>query len=238
MEGTHMTQPIRSNRFADEVRLAATLTPAVPRPVPVSRTTATADSSGFVDLSDFSETDGNWVDRALTQARNGGRAVPASIAPVAMESLARPTETRPRNDSALGAIVFVAVCVAVAAAGIASAVVVVRARNEKPETATAAIAAMTVTAPSAARDPSADALATPSAAAAPADSAPSTIAARPAKNPAKKPAFGGRHAQPAYAAAAPRSAAPAAGARRPASSGGSGSFDDMIRRAAMGKGGH
>jgi len=230
-----MTQPKRPNRFADEVLLAASLTPAVPKVVPVSRTTATADSSGFVDLSDFSETDGDWVDRALAQARNGGRVVPPSIAPVALEALEAPIAT-PRNSSALGAIVFVAVCVAVAAGGIASAVLVLRARHEKPETATAQIAAMTITAPSVSADASA-APPLPVAAAAPSDSAPSTIAVRPSSKAAKKGSFGGSRAQqPTHGASAPRAAAPAA--RAPSGGGGGGSLDDLIRRAAQGKSGH
>jgi hypothetical protein len=235
MEGTHMTQPKRTNRFADEVRLAATLTPAVPKVVPVSRTTASADSSGFVDLTDFSETDGDWVDRALAQARGGGRAVPPSIAPVAMESLAEPTAKR-RESSPLAAIVFVAACVAVAAAGVASAVLVLRARNEKVETATAAIAPMTITPPSASAAPSVDA-SPPSASTA--DSAPSTIAARPSRTPTKKPSVGASHPQATYATPSRASGAPAA--KRPASGAGGGSggsLDDLIRRAAQGKGGH
>ncbi len=231
-----MTQPTRTNRFADEMRLAATLTPAVPKVAPVSRTTATADSSGFVDLSDFSETDGDWVDRALAQSRNGGRpVVPPSIAPVAIESLAPPVEKRVKSKAPLGAIVFVAACVAVAAAGVASAVVVVRERKEKPATATAQIAAMTIEPPALAPDPSASA---PPADAvpAPSDSAPSTIAARPTKKSPKKPAWGGGHTQPSPASAPP----PVAAARRPAAGGGGGggSLDDLIRRAAQSKGGH
>jgi hypothetical protein len=237
---TQQPQPKRTNRFADELALAATLTPAVPKTEPAprapSRTTATADSSGFVDLSDFSETDGDWIERALAQARNGGRPiVPPSIAPVAMEAFAEPVEKR-RGSSALGAIVFVAACVAIAAGGIASAVLVLRARHEKAETATAQIAAMTITAPSASADPPADTPApTASALPAPSDSAPSTIAARPSRNGAKKPAFGSSRPQPAYAAPA-RTTAAAPAAKRPASGGGGGSLDDLIRKAAQSKG--
>ena len=206
-----MTQPKRTNRFTDEVRLAASLSPTLPKGLPVAQTTATADSSGFVDLSDFSETDGDWVDRALAQARTGARGVPPSLAPIAIETLVAPTATTQRRDaSALGAIVFVAVCVTVAAAGVASAVLVLRARHEKAETATAQLAAMTWTAPSATPDASADSP-TP-VAAAPSDSAPSTIAT---------------YAPPPRAVAA----------KRPAGGSG-GSLDDLIRRAAQSKGGH
>jgi hypothetical protein len=229
MEGTHMTQPKRPNRFADEVRLAASLSPTLPKGLPVAQTTATADSSGFVDLSDFSETDGDWVDRALAQARTGARVVPPSLAPVAIETLVAPTTTR-RDASALGAIVFVAVCVTVAAAGVASAVLVLRARHEKAETATAQLAAMTWTAPSALPDAPADSP-TP-VAAAPSDSAPSTIATRPSRNATKRPSSGGSRPLPAYAPPGR-----AAAAKRPAG-GSSGSLDDLIRRAAQSKGGH
>jgi hypothetical protein len=179
----------------------------------------TADSSGYVDLSAFSATDDDWVDRELARAsgRTKGGAVltPGSMAPVEMSSLidAGPADTA--TASRKRSRVFTALALAGVAAVAALAVVLARhappsAKNAVPaETATPTAAGV---APPPVADTAAPAT-TPPLAAVTASAAPIAVSSPddPPPGSKKHAAYRGHAAAPAAAthaaAAAPRPAA-------------------------------
>lgn len=67
-----------------------------PAPPPSQHGFATADSSGFVDLSKFSATDDRWVEKELARTRAVSRPTPPSIRPVSMDDIAVDVDDEPR----------------------------------------------------------------------------------------------------------------------------------------------
>jgi hypothetical protein len=213
-----------------------------------------ADSSGYVDLSAFSAKDPRWVDRELARARTGGppplpppppRAAaigvhtPASMAPVALESLLTPDETASVRPSRTKRVFYG--LAALASVGLVGFLAVALARHPPPP-----VAAEPSAIPAAAPDTATAAPAAPSPAA---STTVASVATPPATNSASaaSPAPKGSKARHAatHAVARPATAPAAAPARavaaRPVSipaspSGGGNSLMDLIKQSvAKGK---
>lgn len=73
-------------RMHDDLQALARAAESHPAP-PSTTGFASADSSGFVDLTAFSATDDSWVERELTRAKGGAVLTPGSMAPMAMTAL-------------------------------------------------------------------------------------------------------------------------------------------------------
>jgi hypothetical protein len=224
---------------------------------------ATADSSGYVDLSAFSASDEGWVDRELSRAKGGAVLTPGSMAPMSMAALLGPEPVEERK-SKRGWVYASLGLVGVAAVGALAVAVMRNAPHAAPKPgatiAAAAPAPPPATTAGAPKDPNgapnAANAAPPSAASAAASSsaasAPSAVAAAPSptdstaassrKHGARGHVASAAAAPPAHVAAskpaapsAPASPAPVAAAKpAPAAKSGD-SLLDMIRASVANK---
>ena len=92
-------------RAVEEIREAASLTPAVHKTASSMRAPDSADSSGIVDLAALLAADPDWIHRAIDASRIRAEALrsdrdapkeaaaqPKSLAPVALSSLVDPAD--------------------------------------------------------------------------------------------------------------------------------------------------
>lgn len=218
------------------VKTAASLTASVHKDAPMPRASATADSSGFVDMSAFSAADPDWIERALASTRGNAPAkqrpqptptvrgmllAPQTLAPVAISDLAtsRAARSSSRHRSAFVAGV-VGACFVI---GVAAVVVKVL------QPAPVALATNSVT--DAMREAAVAAFVTPT----PAPALGPTLALAPTPTPTAPPSaptLTPAQKSPPRAQPAPRPKSAPVGAPRPAS-GGSPSLEEMMRRAAQ-----
>ena len=237
----------RDRADEENVKFAASLTATVDKAAPLPRAAASADSSGFVDISAFSASDPKWVERALAKARGEAEApksappprpiptvrgmllAPPTLAPVAIATLVEAREDALARAKARKRrpmqIVLASVAVSAAILGVATLkrpalthVTTSFATASKAE-ALAFVLAM----------PSGDATSTSTPASTPASTSTSTPASSSTSQPlaAAKPASA-QH--PPLAAASPRAKpAPIPAAK----SAGSPSLEEMMRRAAQ-----
>ena len=200
----------------------------------------TADSSGYVDLSAFSATDDEWIEREL--ARAGGRAqggavlTPGSMAPVAMTALldAEPEAT---GSSGKRGRVYWALAIGGVAAVAALAVVLARHRpapaNVASQVETTAPAAAPAPPPVAAPAPSPAIPDAPQAVASTSPSAPTVTVSAPDPSPASRKhaarTHGAHHAPAPHAGVTARTVS-----IPPAKSAGGDSLMDMMRASING----
>jgi hypothetical protein len=204
-------------RVEEEIREAASLTPAVHKTAPPARASATADSSGYVDLTALLAADPDWIDRAIDASRiradamhgegDSGRAstrtTPRSLAPVAMSSLVDPAERdastwSPRKRPRRRALGFALLGVAVVGAAVGGNALLHRAPSSPRVTSVAALTIMppAITPPAIATPP----LATKPALPEPAPT-PAPLATSNAANAANDPSAPESVASPAPSAA-------------------------------------
>ncbi len=229
---------VRTLEREEMVKTAASLTASVHKDVPMPRASATADSSGFVDMSAFSAADPDWIERALASTRGNAPAkhrpqptptvrgmllAPQTLAPIAISDLgtSRAARPSPRHRSAFVAGV-VGACFAIGVAAVA-----VKALQPAP----VALATDGVT--DAMREAAVAAFVAPAITLT--ATATSTLTLTPTPTPTLTPTptpTPPTARTPARAQPAPRPKSAPVGAARPAS-GGSPSLEEMMRRAAQ-----
>ncbi len=244
------------NRMRHDLRELAKMaspTAAPPSDHTPHNTFATADSSGFVDLSAFSATDEDWVEKELERSRRGDRAkggavlAAGSMAPVAMTALLAEAdaaeEQKPKRRgwvswtfTLTGVAALAALAVTIAKHPPPGVRTLLHPAAPPPAVANAAPILMSPVAP--VPPPAAAAPATPDPVPAASASAPLavTVAAPDNTPPTKKKAGARWHGSSAAASPAPASPAPArAAAATPApavipkaKSGGGGSGDSLM----------
>jgi hypothetical protein len=234
------TAPSDRARMRNDLReLAKLAAPAATDSSATPHAFETADSSGYVDLSAFSATDDDWVDREL--ARAGGRAkggavlTPGSMAPVAMSSLIDTSQAEMTMGSRKRGRAYTAL--ALAGVAIVAVLAVTLARHAPGSTKNAPAAGSAAAAAAVAAPPPAPEAAQPATAATPpvasASAAPIAVTvSSPDPSPgSKKHAASRAHTAPpaaaTHAAATPRPAA-AIPAAVPASRSGGGGGDSLM----------
>ena len=237
-------------RALEEILEAASLTPAVHKTAASARAPASADSSGYVDLTALLAADPQWIDRAIDAARiradarrgddgdaprDGAHAAtqPRSLAPVAMTSLLDPAENFASTRSTKASGRRRRAIVALAVIGIACAAIGGTAFHRRAPSR-AQVASLTplavLAAPEATVAPPALAAAVESATPPPAAPASSTAASAKLVSVTKPPPRG----RPLAGQSRPRAKTPASDKKAPPrASGGAPSLLDMMRSSAQ-----
>ncbi len=236
---------VRTREREEMVKHAASLTASVHKDAPMPRASASADSSGFVDMSAFSAADPNWIERALASARGNAPATkrpqptptvrgmllaPQTLAPVAISDLvdsrASKTTPRQRRSAFVAGMVGASFVIGVAAIAVKAllpvpaAVAMIGVSEEMRGAAIAIWIAPPISTALATPTPTSTPTPTPTSTSASASTSTSTSKAPPPKSPAR--------AQPV----GPRPKPAPVGAARPAP-GGTPSLEEMMRRAAQ-----
>jgi hypothetical protein len=206
-----------------------------PRAIPSSgRAFKSADSSGYVDLSEFSATDDGWVDRELARAKGGAMLGPGSLRPISMDALLEvepePSSSRTRTWVVSG--------LGLAGAAAVAFLAVTLSKHAPPAAARQVAEATTVVAPPATTAaPAPPPVATAVAVTASVPIAPVVIASPDPATASKKHA-GGRHpaSAPAHVAMARPAPSPRPAVIPAAKGGGSGdSLMDAIKASVTKK---